>query len=111
VRQFEIWRADLPKPAGRRLVMLLSRGDAYAYLNKFIVAEITTTIRSIPVEVLLGKREGMRKPCVVNCDHLRAVSRRFLVERISMLHASRHPEVKRAVGYAFGWGELMDLPL
>ena len=49
MRQFEIWRANLPVPAGRRPVLLLSRNDAYQYLNKFIVAEITTTVRAIAV--------------------------------------------------------------
>ena len=75
MRQFEIWWADLPKPAGRRPVLLLSRDDAYDYLNKFVVAEVTTKIRNIPVEVPLGRREGMAKPCVANCDNLRTVPR------------------------------------
>jgi mRNA interferase MazF len=108
LKQFEIWWADLPKPAGRRPVLLLTRDDAYGYLNKFIVAEITTTIRNIPVEVPLGKRDGLPAPCVANCDNLRTVNRDVLVERISKLAASRLVEVKRAVGYAFGWEELID---
>src|ERR1035441_6132212 len=33
LRQFEIWWADLPKPAGRRPVLLLTRDDGYSYLN------------------------------------------------------------------------------
>jgi mRNA interferase MazF len=107
LKQFEIWWADLPKPAGRRPVLLLTRDDAYAYLNKFIVAEITTTIRNIPVEVPLGKRDGLPAPCVANCDNLRTVNRDVLVERISRLSTSRLVEVKRAVGYAFGWEELI----
>ena len=110
MKQFEIWWADLPKPAGRRPVLLLTRDDAYTYLNKFIVAEITTTIRNIPVEVRLGKRDGLPVFCVVNCDNLRTVSRDALVERISRLSAIRIAEVKRAVGYAFGWDELIDSP-
>ena len=107
MRQYEIWWANLPKPAGRRPVLLLSRQDAYSYLNKFIVAEITTTIRSIPVEVLLGARERLPKPCVANCDNLRTVSREALVQRISALPSQRIPEVKRALGYALAWPELM----
>jgi mRNA interferase MazF len=107
LKQFEIWWAALPKPAGRRPVLLLTRDDAYAYLNKFIVAEITTTIRHIPVEVPLGKRDGLPAPCAANCDNLRTVNRDVLVERISMLGASRQVEIKRAVGYAFGWEELI----
>jgi mRNA interferase MazF len=109
VTQFEIWWADLPGPAGRRPVLLLSRDDAYAYLNKFVAAEITTTIRSIPVEVALGRREGMAKPCVVNCDNLRTVPKGALSERAGRISPRRIPEVKRAVGYALGWAELIEI--
>ena len=109
MRQFDIWWADLPKPAGRRPVLLLTRDDAYAYLKKFVVAEITTTIRNIPVEVRLGKRDGLPISCVANCDNLRTVGRAALVERISRVSALRQVEVKRAVGYAFGWDELTDV--
>src|SRR6266568_7119326 len=98
MKQLEIWWARLPNPAGRRPVLLLSRDDAYSYLNKFVVAEITTTIRRIPVEVPLGRRDGLAKECVANCDNLRTVSRQALTERISKLPARRYSEVKRAVG-------------
>ena len=58
VRQYEVWWARLPEPVGRRPVMLLSRDPAYAYLSRVIVVEVTSTIRGIPVEVLLGRQEG-----------------------------------------------------
>jgi mRNA-degrading endonuclease toxin of MazEF toxin-antitoxin module len=90
-------------------VLLLSREDAYSYLNKFIAAEITTTVRGIPVEIPLGSREGMTKPCVANCDNLRTVSRSHLKQRISKLAPRRIDEVKRAVGYALAWSELMEI--
>jgi len=106
--QFEIWWANLSQPAGRRPVLLLSRNDAYSYLNKFIVAEITTTIRNIPVEISLGKREGMAHPCVANCDNLRTVARRALAQRAGKLSPRRVPEVKRAIGYALAWDELIE---
>src|SRR5580692_10898623 len=103
MRQFEVWWARLPAPAGRRPVLLLSRNDAYQYLNKFVVAEITTTIRAIPVEVRLGSREGLMAPCVANMDNLRTVARQWLESRLGSLTARRYPEVKRAMGYALGW--------
>jgi mRNA interferase MazF len=109
VRQFEIWWANLPAPAGRRAVLLLSRNDAYQYLSKFIVAEITTTIRAIPVEVRLGRREGLSSPCVANLDNLRTAARQWLDSRAGSLAPSRHREVKRALGYALGWDELIEL--
>ncbi len=108
MKQYEIWWADLPQPAGRRPVLLLSRDDAYGVLNKYVAAEITTTIRHIPIEVPLGETEGMARPCVVNCDNLRTISKAHLVERISRISARRVGEVKRAVGYALGWEELID---
>ena len=108
MKQYEIWWAELPQPAGRRPVLLLSRDDAYGVLHKFIAAEITTTIRGIPIEVPLSRAEGMPKPCVVNCDNLRTISKVHLVERISRLPATRTGEVKRAVGYALAWEELIE---
>jgi mRNA interferase MazF len=109
VNQYEIWWAKLPDPAGKRPVLLLSRPDAYDYLNKFIVAEVTTTVRNIPVEVPLGAREGLSKTCVVNCDNLRTVSRAALVKKAGQLKPARHSEVKRAIGFALGWDELIEL--
>jgi len=110
LRQFEIWWANLPAPAGRRLVLLLSRNDAYDYLSKFIVAEITTTIRTIPVEVRVGRREGLPSACVVNLDNIRTIARQWLDKRAGVLAPARRSEVKRALGYAFAWDELIDLP-
>ena len=107
VKQYEIWWADLPKPAGRRPVLLLSRDDAYTVLNQFVAAEVTATIRHIPIEVPLGSIEGMPKPCVVNCDNLRTISKVLLVKKIARLSQKRVYEVKRAVGYALAWEELI----
>ena len=105
MRQYEIWWANLPAPAGRRPVLLLSRNDAYRYLNKVIVAEITTKIRTIPVEVSLGEHEGMASPCVANLDHVRTVVRAWLETRAGVLASGRQREVKRALGYALAWDE------
>jgi mRNA interferase MazF len=75
MRQFEILWANLPAPTGRRPVLLLSRNDAYQYLGKFIVAEITTTMRAIPVEVKLGRGEGLASACFANLDNIRTTAR------------------------------------
>ncbi len=108
MRQYEIWWADLPAPVGRRPVLLLTRSAAYAYLNKAIVGEITTTIRGIPQEVLLGEPEGL-VPSVANLDNLHVVAKRHLTSRVGVLSAAREQEVKRALGYALDWAELKTL--
>jgi mRNA interferase MazF len=109
VKQFDIWWADLREPAGRRPVLLLSRNDAYGYLSKFVVAEITSTIRQIATEVLLGEDEGMPRVCVANCDNLRTVPNVLLTKQAGQLAPERWIEAKRAFGAAFGWRELTDL--
>jgi len=109
VKQYEIWWAALPAPAGRRPVLLLSRDAAYEYLNKFVVAEVTTTIRGIAEEVPLGRAEGLAKACVANCDNLRTVPRSALAKKAGALTPSRHAEVKRAVGHALAWSELIEI--
>ena len=106
VRQFEIRWANLPAPIGRRPVLLLTRTSAYEYLNKVIIAEITSTVREIPEEVAVGKREGLEHPSVINLDNVHVVPKALLGERLGSLPPGRHREVKRALGYAFDWPEL-----
>ncbi len=108
MKQYEIWWAKLPGSAGERPVLLLSRAQAYSVLNKYIAAEVTNTVRLIPVEVPLGSEEGLPQMSVANCDNLRTVSRPWLVRRMGALSRKRHLEVKRAVGYALGWDELIE---
>jgi mRNA interferase MazF len=106
MKQYEIWWASLPPPVGRRPVLLLSRDSAYAVLNKVIVAEVTSTVREIPVEVGLGRREGLPGRSVANLDNVHVVARSDLAAKIGGLAASRVREVKRALGYALDWPEL-----
>jgi mRNA-degrading endonuclease toxin of MazEF toxin-antitoxin module len=73
------------------------------------VAEVTTTIRKILVEVPLGREEGMPVACVANLDNIRTIPRHWLDSKIGTLGGWRHRLVKRALGYAFEWPELLDL--
>jgi len=108
IQQYDIWWASLPEPAGRRPVLLMSRNQAYSYLNKFVAVEITSTIRRIAVEVLLGRAEGLPAKCVANCDNVRTIPRSALTKRIGALNPRRHTELKRALGHALAWDELID---
>lgn len=101
--------ASLPEPIGRRPVLLLTRTAAYEYLSNVIVAEVTRTIRGIPQELKLGRREGMRAACVANLDAIHVIPKRTLGDRIGELAPSRIDEVKVAVGHALDWQELKAL--
>lgn len=109
MKQYELWWAQLPEPVGTRPVLLISRNGAYQYLSRVLAVEVTTKVRMIPQELVLGRREGMPRSCVANFDNLRAVSVSMLVERIGGLSAARIVEAKRALGYAVGWIELTSL--
>ena len=109
MKQYELRWASLPEPAGRRPVLLLSRTPSYQYLSKVMVAEVTTTIRHIPQEVALGRREGLAQRSVANLDNVHVVAKAWLGARIGTVRPAREIEVKRALGYALAWPELMAL--
>ena len=109
MKQYDIFWANLPKPIGRRPVVLLTRSAAYAYLNKVVIAEVTTTIRSIPQEVPVGEREGLSSESVVNLDNVHVIPKALLRERIGAIASVREHEIKRALGYALDWPELKIL--
>src|SRR5262245_24322612 len=102
MRRGEIWWANLPAPAGRRPVVLLSRNEAYAVRELMTVAPITTRIRKIPTEVPLGPGDGLPKSCVVNLDTLTTNPRRTLPEPIGPLTPPKLAEVERALMFALG---------
>jgi mRNA interferase MazF len=107
--QFDVWWVELPDPVGRRPVLLLGRASAFSYLTRVLAVEVTTTIRGIPQEVTLGRREGLTRPCVANLDALRTVPRQNLRARAGRLAPHRQLEVKRALGHVLGWTELTAL--
>ena len=99
----------MPEPVGRRPVLLLSRTSAFAYLTRVLVVEVTTTVRGIPQEVSLGRREGLVRPCVANLDALRTVPTSSLAARAGGLAVGRHVDVKRALGHGLHWPELTGI--
>ncbi len=103
MRRGEIWWADLPVPAGRRPVVLLSRNEAYAVRELVTIAPITTRVRRIPTEVPLGPAEGLPKACVVNLDTITTIPRRALTEPIRPLPPEKLTAVERALLFALGF--------
>jgi mRNA interferase MazF len=100
MKRGEVWWAELPLPIGKRPVLLLSRDEAYHIRNAVTVAEITTTIRGIPVEVTLGTEDGLPKQCVVNLDTVVTIRKESLKERITALTFEKLVEVNAALKFA-----------
>jgi mRNA interferase MazF len=91
MRKGEIWWANLPSPIGKRPVVLLSRDEAYSVRNAVTVAEVTSTIRNIPVEVNLGTEDGLPKKCVINLDTIITIRKELLTEKITDLTPEKFP--------------------
>lgn len=100
MKRGEIWWASLPKPIGKRPVVLLSRDEAYTIRRAVTVAELTTTIRDIPVEVMLSKNDGVPKTCVINLDTIITIRKDLLIERICLLSPEKIVEINKAITFA-----------
>jgi len=100
MKRGEVWWANLPLPIGKRPVVLLSRDEAYSVRNAVTVAEVTKTVRGIPVEVLLGPEDGLLRKCAANLDTLMTIRKELLIERISLLRSEKMAEVQKAVKFA-----------
>jgi len=102
MKRGEVWWAELPPPVGRRPVVLLSRDEAYSVRNAVTVAEVTRTIRKIPVEVLLGTDDGLPHKCVVNLDTILTIRKDRLIERIALLKSDKIASIEKAIRFALG---------
>jgi mRNA interferase MazF len=105
MRRGEVWWADLPAPAGRRPVVLLSRNEAYTVRDLMTVAPVTTRIRHIPTEVALGVQDGLPKRCAVNLDTMSTIPRQALTERMTLLTPEKLMAIETALRFALGLSE------
>ena len=102
MKRGEIWWAELPRPAGRRPVILLSRDEAYEVRRLVTVAPVTTRVRGIPVEVPLGPKDGMPRDCVANLDTVTTIPKDALRERLMVLSRPKMAAVDAALRFALG---------
>ena len=87
-------------PDKNRPVVILTRDSIIPHLGEVTVAPVTSTIRDIPSEVLLGRTDGMPKDCAVNCDHLQTVDKGRIGTLITSLSSSRMRETGSAIAFA-----------
>ena len=90
-------------PDKRRPVLVLTRDSIIDLLGEITVAPITTAVRDIPTEVLLGRADGMPSDCAINLDHLQTVQKTRLGGLIVTLSARRLVDVRAALLFALGF--------
>ena len=89
-------------PDKRRPVVVLTRDSAIAYLSSVTVAPITSTIRGVPSEVVLGEEDGMKAPCAVNLHNAVTISQDRLGRRLAHLSSLRMSEICAALRFSLG---------
>ena len=87
-------------PDKKRPVVILTRTSILEYLGEVTVAPVTSTIRDIPSEALLSRRDGMQNDCAVNCDHLQTVSKSNIGSLITTLSREKLGEICNAIRFA-----------
>ncbi len=86
-RQGEVWWAEAE--GMRRPVLVVTRSEAIAVLNRIVVAPVTRTIRGIPTEVPLDTSDGLPEPCVASFDNVQPVPKRLLTDRVGAIDSRR----------------------
>ena len=100
MKRGEIWWARMPLPAGRRPVVLVSRDSSYAVRASVTVVEVSRTVRTIPTEVPLGKREGLPRRCAANADNLLTIPKAWLETPIASLPGDKLEALDAALRFA-----------
>jgi mRNA interferase MazF len=70
--------AQFPAPVKSRPVVVLSRGEINAVRENIVVALVTRAIRRIPLEVPVGKAEGLPKEGVVSLGDIHTIPRSIM---------------------------------
>jgi len=69
-----------------------------------MVAPVTSTIRSLPSEVVVGPDEGLRHDSAINLDHVQTVEQRQLHRYVDSLNPIRMRSVCRVLAIGRGCG-------
>ena len=101
-RRGDIWQYRFRAPDKRRAVVVLTRQEVLPLLRTATVAPITSTIRGLPSEVIVGADEGLKHDSAVNLDHVQTVEQRLLHSFIGTLSEEKMRRVCRALARATG---------
>ena len=101
-RRGEIWRYEFAAPDKDRPVVILTRQEVLPLLRTATVAPITSTIRGLPSEVIVGAEEGLKRDSAINLDHVQTVEQRRLFKYVGSLSEAKMRQVCRSLAIATG---------
>ena len=105
VARGDIWQFSFPSPNRRRPVLILTRQEVIGHLHSVAVAPITTTIRGIPSEVVIGPECGLKTVSAINLDNLATVPKRGLRSFVGAASPQVLAAVRAALLFALGFDD------
>lgn len=102
MREICLVRPDMTRPA-----LILTRQASRAAMTKVTVAPITTTIKGLSSEVLVGPSNGLDQDGVVAQDNVITIPLDLLGRTVGYLRADQEAQLARAVVLAYD----LELPL
>ena len=101
VRQGDVHYCQFDEPVKSRPVLILSRSELNAVRENVVVALVTRTIRHIPLEVAVGKAEGLPKEGVVSLGDIYTVPKTLLSEKKGTLSDEKQRKVSEGLKLLF----------
>ena len=101
VNRGEVWVAHVGRK--RRPVLVLTRSEVIDVRELVTVAEVSTSIRGLAVEVALDHEDlGLTHASVVNCDGIHTIAQSVLTEQVGVVAEMTMKRVCRAINLALG---------
>jgi mRNA interferase MazF len=97
-----------PAPDKQRPVLVLTRDSIIDHLSRVTIAPVTSTIRGVASEVVLGPDDGMKDACAINLHNIVTVPKADLGRLVVSLDARRLEQVCAAIAFALGCGYTAD---
>lgn len=103
VARGEIWQFAFPRPDRRRPVLVLTRQDMIRRLSTVMVAPLTSTIRGVASEVVIGTEVGLKQPSAINLHHVATVPSVGLRHYVGTVPEDVMVRVRDALLFALGF--------
>lgn len=100
-RQGEIHYCQFDEPIKSRPVLVLSRAEINTVRENIVVALVTRTVRNIPLEIPVGKAEGLSKEGVVSLGDVYTVSKSLLSEKKGQLSVDKLEKMQEGLKLLF----------
>jgi len=102
MREICLVRLDKTRPA-----LILTREAARGAMTKVTVAPITTTVKGLTSELLVGPDNGLDHDCAVALDNVLTIPTTLLGRTVGYLTAEQEVQLTRAVVLAYD----LEVPL